>query len=124
MDSLLDQSNRNAILGALKKLPEGFEATYHNALERINQQSLNRKRMAYRLLSWISYAFRPLSLTELRYAVALREDISIMDEDYLDDEEFLISVCAGLVTVSKESHQVGLVRRSFAHILIQACLQN
>jgi hypothetical protein len=125
MDSLLDKSNRNAILRALGKLPEGFEATYDDALERINQQSPDRKRMAYRLLSWISYALRQLSFIELRYAVAVREDVSIMDEDYLDDEEFLISVCAGLVTISEESHPVGLVRESYIHIFIPTqSLQN
>ena len=112
MDSLADESSRNAILRALERLPEGFEGTYDDAMERINQQSPKRKHMAYRLLSWISYAFRPLSLLELRYALAVREGMTKMDEDDLDDEEFLISVCAGLVTVSEGSLQVGLVRES------------
>ena len=110
MDSLADESNRNAILKALDTLPEGFEGTYDSTLERINQQRPKRKGLAYRVLSWLSYAFRPLSLVELQYALAVREDMTKMDEDDLDDEEFLISVCAGLVTVSEGSHQVGLVR--------------
>jgi hypothetical protein len=116
MDSLADESNRNAILKVLEKLPEGFENTYDDAMERINQQSTKRKRMAYRLLSWISYAFRSLSLIELQYALAVREDMIEMNEDDLDDEEYLISVCAGLVTVSEGYHQVSLVRRSYLHI--------
>lgn len=66
--------------------------------------------MAYRVLSWISYEFRPMSLIELQYALAVREDMTNIDKDDLDDEEFLISICAGLVTVSGESRQVGLVR--------------
>jgi hypothetical protein len=110
MDSLADKSNRNAILRALEKLPKGFEGTYNDAMERINQQSEERKKMAYHVLSWISYAFRSLSIVELQYALAVREDMTEMDENDLDDEEFLISVCAGLVTVSEVSHQVGLVR--------------
>ena len=110
MDSLADESNRNGILSALEKLPEGFDGTYDDALERINRQSKKRKYMAYRVLSWISYAFRPLSLTELQYALAIREGMTKMDDNDLDDEEFLISICVGLVTVSGESHQVGLVR--------------
>ena len=110
MDSLADESNRNGILKALEKLPEGFNGTYDDAMERINQQPTTRKHMAYRVLSWISYAFRPLSLVELQYALAIREGMTEMDENDLDDEQFLISVCAGLVTVSEESHQVDLVR--------------
>ena len=110
MDRLADESNRKAILKALETLPEGFEGTYDDALERINQQHPKRKDLAYRVLSWLFYAFRPLSLVELQYAVAVKEDMSEMDEDDLDDEEYLISVCAGLVTVSEGSHRVGLVR--------------
>jgi hypothetical protein len=110
MDSLADKSNRNAILRALEKLPKGFEGTYNDAMERINQQSEERKKMAYHVLSWISYAFRSLSIVELQYALAMREDMTEMDENDLDDEEYLISVCAGLVTVSEVSRQVGLVR--------------
>ena len=110
MDSLADESNRNGILSALQKLPEGFDGAYNDALERINRQSKKRRYMAYRVLSWISYAFRPLSLIELQYALAIQEGMTKMDDNDLDDEEFLISICVGLVTVSRESHQVGLVR--------------
>jgi hypothetical protein len=112
MDSLADESNRNAILKALEKLPEGFESTYDDAMQRIDQQSQKRKGMAYRLLSWISYAFRPMTFIELRYALAVKDGMIKMDENDLDDEEFLISICAGLVTVSdaEGSHQVSLVR--------------
>ena len=110
MDSLAVESNRNGILKALETLPEGFEGTYDNALERINQQHTRHKDLAYRVLSWLFYAFRPLSLVELQCALAVKEDMSEMDEDDLDDEEFLISVCVGLVTVSEGSRQVGLVR--------------
>ena len=116
MDSLAEESNRRAILKALETLPEGFEATYDDALERINQQHTKRKDLAYRVLSWLFYAFRPLSLVELQYALAVKEDMNEMDEDDLDDEEFLISACAGLVTVSEGSHQVGLVREQYIHI--------
>jgi hypothetical protein len=79
-------------------------------MERINQQSPKRKLMAYRVLSWLLYAFRPLSLVELQCALAVREGMNEMNENDLDDEEFLVSICVGLVTVSEGSHQVGLVR--------------
>ena len=74
-------------LKALEKLPEGFEGTYDSdAIECIDQQSKRCKHTAYHVLSWISYAFRPLSLTELRYALAVREEIVKWNEnDPLDD---------------------------------------
>lgn len=111
MDSLADKSNRNAIRRAINELPDGFDGTYRDAMERIDRQSTNRRVMAYRVLSWISHAFRPLSLVELQYALAVKEDTTELNEDDLDDEEFLTSVCAGLVIVSGESRLVGLVRK-------------
>lgn len=115
MDNLVDKSNRTAILKAIEELPDGFEGTYRDAMNRIDQQTAPRRHMAYRVLSWISYAFRPLSLVELQYALAVGQDTSIteVNEDDLDDEVFLTSVCAGLVIVSGESRQVGLVRKWF-----------
>ena len=47
---------------------------------------------------------------ELQYAVAVEKDMTEMDQDDLDDEEVLISICAGLVIVSEGSYQVGLAR--------------
>lgn len=106
-----DKSNRNAILSAIKELPDGFEDSYRDAMNRIDGQSPHCRRMAYRVLSWISYAFCPLSLVELQYALAVKEGTTEMDENDLDDEVFLTSVCAGLVTVSEQSRKVGLVRK-------------
>lgn len=111
MDSLTDEPSVNEILRAVERLPEGFEGTYNDAMMRISQQPKTRKDMAYRVLSWIAYAFRPLSLIELQYALAVREDMTSIDKNDLPHKEFIISVCAGLVTVSKKSRQVGLVRK-------------
>lgn len=110
MDSLADESSRNGILQSLERLPEGFEGTYDDAMERISQQPKKRMLMAFHVLSWILHAFRPLSLIELQYALAVKKDMVQTDENDLHDEEFLISVCVGLVTVSEGSQQVGLVR--------------
>jgi hypothetical protein len=96
---------------ALNKLPNGFTATYDATLARINEQSLKHRNLAYHVLSWLSYAFRPLSLAELQYAVAIQENMTTMDEEDLHDGEFLLSVCGGLVNLAEKSKQVALARK-------------
>jgi hypothetical protein len=83
------------------------------------------RNLAYQVLSWIFYAFHPLLLVELQYAVAIHKDMIEMDDEDLDDEEFLLSVCGGLVVLTKESKQVALVRKCimlylYMHLLTAA----
>ena len=115
-DSLCEKSTLKSLRQTLTKLPDGFKGTYDNALARIDKQSEEHRKLAYQVLSWISYAFRPLSLVELQYAVAIQEDMTEMDEEDLSDEKFLLSVCGGLVVLT-ESQQVALVRKYIMYYL-------
>jgi ankyrin repeat domain-containing protein 50 len=111
MDNLTKKSNLKSLRQALEDLPSGFQATYDITLARINEQSLEHRNLAYHVLSWISHAFRPLLFIELQYAVAIQRDMAEMDEEDLDDEHFLLSVCGGLVIITEEFKQVTLVRK-------------
>jgi ankyrin repeat protein len=51
-------------------------------------------------------------LTDIRVAIAtgnLEQDESMLDEEALPEEEILVDVCAGLVTIDKEAHTIRLV---------------
>jgi hypothetical protein len=111
MENLTQKSSLRSLREALEKLPNSFGATYDATLARINDQSPEHRNLAYHVLSWVSYAFRPLSLIELQYAVAIHEDMGEMDEEDLNDGEFLLSVCGGLVNIAERSTQVALVRK-------------
>lgn len=112
MDSLKSKSKRKEVRETLKRLPQELEGTYKEAMERIETQCEDDRNLAKRVLSWIVYAFRPLSLQELRYALATMPGMRQVEDDDLDDLDVLISVCAGLVTVDEESGIVRLVRVS------------
>jgi hypothetical protein len=112
MDSLKSKSKRKEVRETLKRLPRELEGTYKEAMERIETQCEDDRNLAKRVLSWIVYAFRPLSLQELRYALATMPGMRQVEDDDLDDLDVLISVCAGLVTVDEESGIVRLVRVS------------
>ena len=109
IESLASQLNRAAVRNALNKLPQGLDDTYDEALQRIQRQGQPSAEMAYRVLSWISYAYRPLTVEELRCALAVTPGHFTFDEDAMTPGSTLVSICAGLVTVDTDSNIIRLV---------------
>ncbi|MCJ1378973.1 hypothetical protein MMC17_002072 [Xylographa soralifera] len=109
MDSLVNKSNRKAIYAALGHLPREIDGTYDDAMARIRAQNHDDKELGEKVLLWISFALRPLSIIELQHALALDEASTKTDLDALPDEEIVVSVCAGLIMVDSESGIVRLI---------------
>jgi hypothetical protein len=94
------------------KLPKGSEAlkeAYNEAIQRIKGQLPEEFELAKNVLSWITYAQRPLTTKELSHALAVEAGESELDEDNIPDVADMVSVCAGLVTVDEESNIIRLV---------------
>src|SRR3984885_15109292 len=101
-----------AIRTALKKLPRGSQAydqAYKDAMERIRGQVIDSQELAKQVLLWITCAKRPLTILELRHALAVEIGEPELDEENLPEIEDMVSVCAGLVTVDEESDIIRLV---------------
>ena len=103
----------------LKALPSGsglstIEVAYDGAIERIDSQLTGQREIARKILTWISYAQRPLSISELQHALSVESDSTDIDEDSLLYEEDLTAHCAGLVIIDIKSK---LVR--FVHYTLQ-----
>ncbi|KAI9783675.1 MAG: hypothetical protein M1839_003523 [Geoglossum umbratile] len=109
MDSLGKKCSRRDVYRALESLPEGLDGTYSEVMQRIRGQDGDDPKLAERVLYWISYAFRPLTVTEIRHALAVEPGDRNLDGDAMPDEDLLVSVCAGLVTVDRESNIIRLV---------------
>ena len=104
MDSLLDKTSPKAIKTALKALPRGSDAldlAYDEAMERIHSQRPGLKTLAERVLSFITYAVRPLRVSELQHALAVEIGEPALDEENITDIQELVSVCAGLVSIDQ-----------------------
>jgi ankyrin repeat protein len=82
---------------------------YDETIKRIEGQESDDVQLAKRILMWISCAIRPLTALELRHALAIEPDTTELDEEALPDEEIVISVCAGLVTIDQETNTIRLV---------------
>jgi hypothetical protein len=97
---------------ALKNVPrdrKAYDHAYKDAMERISGQDSDSKELAKQVLSWISCSRRPLTTPELQCALAVEINTNELDEENLPQIEDMISVCAGLVTVDKESDVIRLV---------------
>ncbi|USP76308.1 Arp Ankyrin repeat protein [Curvularia clavata] len=112
VDSLLDKTTAKKVKTALDNLSKGSAAldnAYKDALQRIESQLDGQCELAKKVLSWITYAKRPLTTAELCCALAVEPQETELDPDNLPDPEDLLSVCAGLVIVDQESAVVRLV---------------
>ncbi|RYP77344.1 hypothetical protein DL771_001139 [Monosporascus sp. 5C6A] len=106
LGSLAGKRSPTAIRKALTKLSTGSEAydtAYREAMERIEGQLKDQGELAKQVLSWITCAKRPLTTTELQHALAVEEGNTELDEGNIPQIEDVVSVCAGLVTIDKES---------------------
>ncbi len=109
MDSLCSKMTIRDLRKALKTLPTGLDESYSHAMDRIDLQDQDPKQLAYRILYWISYTVRPLTVDELCHALGVEPEESEFDEENLINEDDLIAVCAGLVTTEPESRIVRMV---------------
>ncbi|EFX01309.1 nacht and ankyrin domain containing protein [Grosmannia clavigera kw1407] len=117
MDSLARKLNIRGVRAALRSLPIELDETYEQALQRIKTLDEEKTSLAYRVLYWISYSYRPLTVAELKHALATEPDDDDpnddldddFDEDGLYETDLMVTVCAGLVTVDEESNQIRLV---------------
>jgi ankyrin repeat protein/Cdc6-like AAA superfamily ATPase len=109
MESLVKKPSVRLLRKALENLPTEIEGSYDGILERIWQQDVDDVDIAKKVLSWICYATRPLSVIEIQHALAIESGDTELDEEALMPEDLLISVCAGLVTVNRENKIIRLV---------------
>ncbi|KAI9845534.1 MAG: hypothetical protein M1838_001702 [Thelocarpon superellum] len=112
LESLKDKISIKDVKTALRRLPKGgdaLEKAYGEAVERIHAQQPGFRALARQVLSWITYAKRPLTVLELQHALAVEPQEPCLDPENLKDVEDMVSACAGLVTVEEESSHVRLV---------------
>jgi len=119
MDSLTDLLNPGEIREALGMLSREVDPAYERVMKRIKTQGQRRKLLATKVLSWITYARRELSVQELQHALAVAPGRSGV-EDYIYPESVLTAVCAGLVVIDEETHVVRFVRKSNSFKIVKS----
>ncbi|KAJ7453109.1 hypothetical protein FB451DRAFT_1565664 [Mycena latifolia] len=109
IDSLRTKHSIKAVRDALKSMPSDLKSTYDEVVGRINRQSEDDKKLAWRILAWVTNAKRPLRPAELREALAVEPGAAGLDPDNLPDMDTILSVCAGLVVINEADKRIRLI---------------
>ncbi|KAJ7453163.1 hypothetical protein FB451DRAFT_1520328 [Mycena latifolia] len=109
IDSLTTKHTIKAVRDALDEMPGDLDSSYDEVVERINRQSADDRKLAWRTLSWVTNAKRPLWPSELREALAVEPRTMKLDRDNLLDMDTILSVCAGLVVINEADRRIRLI---------------
>ncbi|UKZ54630.1 hypothetical protein TrVGV298_008440 [Trichoderma virens] len=97
---------------------EILREAYEQAIERINSQKEGLRFLAMRVLTWVTFVKREITILELQHALATEVGTPTLNHDCLPDLKDISYVCLGLVTVDEYSHIIRL-----AHYTAQQYLE-
>lgn len=80
-----------------------LDEAYLAIKKRVEQQRPVFKDLAKRAVAWITHGQRLLTVTEVKYALAIELEELEINEDNLNDIEDILSVSAGLVIIDQET---------------------
>ncbi|KAH0499244.1 hypothetical protein TgHK011_006449 [Trichoderma gracile] len=117
LNLLRDKTTGKAIRTQLKsfradaegRCDEALTAAYKRVIKRINKQKLGLRTLAMEVLSWVTFAKRSLTISELRHGLATEKGMKTIEDDDLPDLEDIGRVCVGLVTVDEKTGIIELV---------------
>ncbi|KAF3316609.1 hypothetical protein TWF173_001892 [Orbilia oligospora] len=110
--------NKDKIYQVLSDLPRGLHETYARILHRI--QGERDEDEAAMVFNWLSKCRRPLTLLELRDAIAIRVGDTRHDQirnRYNEDPERIIQNCGGLVVMNEQDQTVQYAHSTVAKYL-------
>ena len=87
----------------LEKLPPKLDVLYEEAFSRIETQDAERAALGKDVLTWVVFAYRPLTVEEAQYAVARDPEVDWAHEENMVPESLLVSACCGLVVIESDS---------------------
>ncbi|KAJ7323836.1 hypothetical protein DFH08DRAFT_817316 [Mycena albidolilacea] len=93
----------------LNALPKSLYGTYEIAIQRIEAQSKEDRKITHSTITWVANAKQPLTTEELQVALAVEPGMQQLNEENLMNIDIILSVCTGLVIVNKESSVVPLI---------------
>jgi ankyrin repeat protein len=115
LDSLYDQRTKAKIHLTLDNVGSGAKSlddAYTGALRRIAAQRPGDYKLAKTAISWITWAYRPLTTEELCHALAIEPGDRDLNTDNILEIDDILSVCAGLLTVDQGSNIVRFVHQT------------
>ncbi|MCJ1394865.1 hypothetical protein MMC18_007745 [Xylographa bjoerkii] len=112
LESLKFQDSPAKVKRALKKLSTDVTKIYRDVLDRIEDQRSSEVELAKRTLYWLVLVHRPLSVSELRQALAVEPQETEFDPDNETNLAILFRVTSGLITADADQGAVRVVHRT------------
>ncbi|KAI5816856.1 hypothetical protein BZA77DRAFT_343876 [Pyronema omphalodes] len=112
IEAVLDEPTIRKRRKALQNMPTKLYDVFGLTMDRIKAQKQSTSSLAMKALQWIFLAARPLSLEELRHALAIEPGDTELDGDNFVEAQFILDCCLGLVIVDESTSIVRLVHKS------------
>jgi ankyrin repeat protein len=103
----------------LNKLPASLKDSYDEVWAQINSLEDHDRAFAVRALHWVAVAIKPLSSPEILSAIRMDPNGTIMPVETMLDENGLLSLCNGFLTVDPQ-----LQEWRFPHLSVQEYLES
>ena len=115
---MCQQTSPRELIEAAKSMPIDPSAIYSRTMEQINLQPPAQAKLAKRILSWLTLAFRSLTPRELIDALAVEPNRSVIDPLNRRSASMLAKVCRGLVVVDKDHNLIQLAHKTVQDYLL------
>ena len=114
MQTLKACINEEQVEDALDDPPKGYDGFYERNMLRITEESGNSgdSALARKTLEWVVHAYRPLSLKELRDALAVDLNKAGVREAAKPDKATILEATAGMIEIDSDEKSVRLRHRT------------
>ncbi|KAI0574012.1 multiple ankyrin repeats single kh domain protein [Pyrenophora tritici-repentis] len=125
LDTLEKCCNRAMLRKSLATLPRTLDQTYDRILTAISEEHSS---YAIRILQWLTFSARPLSVEEIAEVVAIdvARDLAFDRDEVLEDPLEVLDICSSLVTITANEvdRRLGSAQRivALAHYSVQEYL--
>lgn len=119
IEDICSQHSDDAIRRVIASLPRDLPATYQRALERVVRN--HKAEVARKMFRWVAAAKRPLSLMEIREAIAVEPCQPFSQQDKLVNDVYqLVPWCGNLLVLDEEEGLVQFAHHSVKDYLLSA----
>ncbi|KAH6902747.1 ankyrin repeat-containing domain protein [Coprinopsis sp. MPI-PUGE-AT-0042] len=102
VEAISQSPSLSHVLNHLDKLPAKLDVLYGDAFARIGMQDEEKASIARCAVAWVVFAEEPLTVQDLRHAVARKPEVDWAAPENLVPASLLLSICAGLLIVEED----------------------
>ncbi|TGO69528.1 hypothetical protein BOTNAR_0010g00270 [Botryotinia narcissicola] len=118
MDYLCECSTDRDRREALRKLPPDLPKSYERILDRVNRSSKENQTIVRHTLLWVVYAEKPLTITQLLQALAVRPGDETFEKENMTTLDELLNWCSSLVRQKSQSDELELAHFTVKEYLL------